>query len=186
MALRLLCLFLIPFHPPLYLSVSKMNSETQPRLLSVGKNGFGITVYESFVCFLLWRPQNFPQQLSDQLYSVQCIACRRQDEVGVEKGCEVWVLLHNGFMDNWDHINASVPPEQKVQVFSFWTGCGFGQLGMVGVAPGFQSPQLNFQPLQADSVDRSWHFRLSRKTVFSFAFLFFSFFFLSWNSHLDT
>jgi len=49
-------------------------------------------------------------------------------------------------MGNLDHINVCVPPEEKVQVFSFWTGCGFGQLGMVGVAPGLHSPQLNLNP----------------------------------------
>lgn len=34
-------------------------------------------------------------------------------------------------------------------------------------------PSAESQPLQADSVDRSWQFRLSRKTVFGFFFPFF-------------
>lgn len=72
---------------------------------------------------------------------------------------------------SWSH--ACVSPTEKVQVVCFWTGYGFGQSEMVGVASGLRSlkPTAESLFLLADSVNSLWQYRLiKKKTVWAFIF----------------
>lgn len=140
--LRLHCLFLMPFHPPSYLSVSEMNSYTPPGLLAILKEiGLAWRHMRSFVCFLLRRPRkNFSQQRSDQLKLKRMCTAGCVKLVRCERPCKIasWVieiiLMHVFLL------------RRKCKSFPFGQDVALGSYGMVGVTPGLHSPQLNLNP----------------------------------------
>lgn len=52
-----------------------------------------------------------------------------------------------------DCFNAGVLPEEKVQLFSFLTGCGFGAVMDGGRCSWAPQPLAESQSLQADTAD---------------------------------